>query len=157
MDIEIWTVGKANASYIQEGIDEYFKKTKPYINIKLEILQLPRKMATQDRDRAISLEGEMILNRLQSHHYLILLDERGKPYDSKQWANKFQQIMNEGTKTMVLLIGGAYGVSPKVKESARQMWSLSPLVFPHQLVRLIVAEQIYRAYSILNNSPYHHT
>lgn len=157
MDIEIWTVGKANASYIQEGIDEYFKKTKPYINIKLEILQLPRKMATQDRDRAISLEGEMILNRLQSHHYLILLDERGKLYDSKQWANKFQQIMNEGIKTMVLLIGGAYGVSPKVKEAARQMWSLSPLVFPHQLVRLIVAEQIYRAYSILNNSPYHHT
>lgn len=157
MDIEIWSVGKASDSFIQEGIDYYFKKTKPYINIKLEVLQLPRKMATQDSERAMLQEGEMILSRLQPHHYLIVFDERGKQYDSIQWSKKFQQIMNEGTKTLVLLIGGAYGVSPKVKESARQIWSLSPLVFPHQLVRLILAEQVYRAYSILNNSPYHHS
>jgi len=64
--------------------------------------------------------------------------------------------MNMSTKSLVLLIGGAYGVSPAVRERAQQTWSLSKLVFPHQLVRLIVAEQVYRAFSILNNSPYHH-
>ena len=66
-------------------------------------------------------------------------------------------MMNQGVKTVVLLIGGAYGVSDKVRTEAKQVWSLSNLVFPHQLVRLMLAEQVYRAFSILNNSPYHHS
>jgi 23S rRNA (pseudouridine1915-N3)-methyltransferase len=73
-----------------------------------------------------------------------------------KWSQQFQNLMNQGTKTLVILIGGAFGVSDAVKEKAKQTWSLSPLVFPHQMVRLIVAEQVYRAFSILNHSPYHH-
>ena len=76
---------------------------------------------------------------------------------SPQRAQEFQQLMNQGTKTLVILIGGAYGVSEQVKRQAKQVWSLSSLVFPHQLVRLILAEQVYRAFSIINNSPYHHS
>ena len=157
MQIEIWSVGKENDAFINVGLLHYFKKTKPYINISLELIQLPKKAATTDINRTKQLEEEAILKRLNPHHYLILLDERGKLLTSPQWAEQFQQLMNMGTKTVVLLIGGAYGVSDNVMKKAKQKWSLSKLVFPHQLVRLILAEQVYRALSILHNSPYHHS
>jgi 23S rRNA (pseudouridine1915-N3)-methyltransferase len=102
------------------------------------------------------VEEELVLKRLTANHYLVLLDERGKLLNSVQWSQQMQQFMNQGVKTLVILIGGAFGVSDAVKSRAKQTWSLSGLVFPHQLVRLIVAEQVYRSFSILNNSPYHH-
>lgn len=156
MHIEIWSVGKANESFIEVGMQYYFGKTKPYNSIELVLLQLPKKMQTTDITRTKLLEEELILKRLQPNHYLILLDERGKSLDSVQWSNQFQNLMNQGVKTLVLLIGGAFGVSDAVRAQAKQTWSLSLLVFPHQMVRLIVAEQVYRSFSILNNTPYHH-
>lgn len=157
MNIEIWSVGKENESFIADGLTYYFQKTRPYTNVDLVILQLPKKAATTDIEKTKLQEEELILKKLQSNHYLILLDERGKQLNSIQWSQQFQQLMNMGTKTLVLLIGGAFGVTENVRKQARQVWSLSPLVFPHQMVRLILAEQVYRAYSILNNSPYHHS
>ena len=157
MHIEIWSVGKENESFIDVGLQYYFQKTKPYNSIELCILQTPKKLATTDVERAKQVEEELILKRLTPNHYLLLLDERGKQLSSIQWSQQFQQMMNQGVKTLVLLIGGAYGVSDNVKAKAKQVWSLSPLVFPHQLVRLILAEQVYRSFSILNNSPYHHS
>lgn len=157
MHIEIWTIGKDNEPFIEEGIRYYFKKTQPWNTIELVILQTPKKAATTDIARTRLQEEELLLKKLQPHHYLILLDERGKHLDSPQWAQHMQQCMNQGTKTLVLLIGGAYGVTDGIRSKAKQCWSLSTLVFPHQLVRLIAAEQVYRAFSILNNSPYHHS
>lgn len=157
MNVEIWSLGRESEPFIQEGLDYYFKKTKPYNPVELVVLTPSAKTATTDIERTKLAEEELILKRLQPKHQLILLDEKGKLLTSPQWAHQFQQQMNAGTKTLVLLIGGAYGVSDKVRNAARQVWSLSPLVFPHQLVRLIVAEQVYRAFSILNNSPYHHS
>jgi 23S rRNA (pseudouridine1915-N3)-methyltransferase len=157
MHIEIWSVGKENERFIEDGMQYYFQKTKPYNSIELHTLQLPKKLATTDAERGKLLEEEMILKRLQPHHYLVLLDERGKLLTSPQWAQQFQQQMNQGTKTLVILIGGAFGVTEGIRKQARQVWSLSSLVFPHQLVRLMVAEQVYRAFSILHNSPYHHS
>ncbi len=157
MQVEIWSVGKENESFIDEGLKYYFQKTRPYNPVDLVLLQLPKKLATTDADKAKLLEEEMILKKLQPHHYLVLLDERGKLLTSPQWAQQFQQMMNMGTKTLVILIGGAFGVTDNIRRQARQVWSLSHLVFPHQLVRLMVAEQVYRAFSILNNSPYHHS
>jgi 23S rRNA (pseudouridine1915-N3)-methyltransferase len=156
MNIEIWSLGKPNDKFIEEGIQYYFQKTKPWNPIELVILQLPKKALTSDVSRTKQLEEEMILKKLQSNHYLILLDERGKQLNSIQWSQQFQQCMNQGVKTLVILIGGAFGVTDAVKNAAKQTWSLSSLVFPHQMVRLIVAEQVYRAFSILNHSPYHH-
>ncbi len=156
MNVEIWSLGKENDSFIDEGIKYYFNKTMPYNTISLIVLQTNKKNATTDVARMKLQEEELILKKLQSSHYLILLDERGKSLSSVQWAAQIQQCMNASVKTLVLLIGGAYGVTETIKQRASQCWSLSPLVFPHQLVRLIVAEQIYRAFSILNNSPYHH-
>lgn len=157
MHIEIWSVGRENESFIQEGLNYYFTKTKPYNTIDLQILQLPKKALTTDTERTKLLEEELILKKLKPNHYLVLLDERGKQFNSVQWSQQFQQMMNQGVKTCVLLIGGAFGVTEAVRKQAKQTWSLSSLVFPHQLVRLIVAEQVYRAFSILNNSPYHHS
>lgn len=156
MHIEIWSLGKPSSDFIDAGTSLYLQKTKPWATVEMHVLQMPKKWASADAVRSKSLEEEMILKRLQPHHYLILLDERGKPWNSVQWSMQLQQCMNQGVKTLVLLIGGAFGVTEKVRSMARQTWSLSNLVFPHQLVRLIVAEQIYRGFSILNNSPYHH-
>ncbi len=157
MDIEIWSIGKENEPFIEDGIQYYFKKTRPYNPVQLVTLQLPKKLATTDVELSKQREEELVLKKLQPHHYLVLLDERGKQLTSPQWAKQFQQCMNNGVKTLVILIGGAYGVSDKLQKEAKQVWSLSQLVFPHQLVRLIVAEQVYRAFSILHNSPYHHS
>lgn len=156
MHIQVWSIGKENESFIDEGLKHYFQKTKPWNTVELVILQTPKKAATADPQKAKLMEEELVLGKLQSQHYLVLLDERGKMLDSIQWSKQFQQCMNQGVKTMVILIGGAFGVTDKIRQRADQCWSLSNLVFPHQLVRLIVAEQVYRAFSILNNSPYHH-
>lgn len=157
MNIEIWSIGKENDGYIEDGIKHYFQKIKPYNPIELVIMQLPKKAATTDVERTKKQEEELILKRLQAQHYLVLMDERGKMLTSPQWAQQFQQMMNQGTKTLVILIGGAFGVTDEVRKQAKQVWSLSSLVFPHQLVRLILAEQVYRTFSILNNTPYHHS
>ena len=156
MNIEIWSAGKENEPFIEDGMNYYFQKTKPYNPVTLVVLQTPKKNATADIERTKLMEEKMILKKLTPQHYLILLDERGKLLNSIQWPQQFQQCMNQGVKTLVLLIGGAFGVTDTVRKRANQCWSLSHLVFPHQLVRLIVAEQVYRSFSILNNSPYHH-
>lgn len=154
MNIEIWSLGKQNESFIQEGISYYFKKIKPYLPISLEIIT-PKK-TFNDIAATKKYEEELVLKKLHSHHQLILLDEQGKKLNSPGWAHSLQQCMNTGTKTLVLLVGGAYGVSDTLRATAREVWSLSDLVFPHQLVRLITAEQIYRALAIIHRLPYHH-
>ncbi len=156
MHIEIWSLGREHEPFIEEGIRHYFRKAKPWITTELVLLRATGKNTATDIHHIKQQEEALVLKRLQPHHHLILLDERGKLLDSPGWAQQFQQCMNQSVKTLVLLIGGAYGVSDNIRKQAKQIWSLSHLVFPHQLVRLILAEQIYRAYSILNHSPYHH-
>ena len=98
----------------------------------------------------------MILQLLQKEDYLIVLEERGKQLSSEGLASFIQSRANESTKNIVFLVGGAFGVSEAVIQRSNFKWSLSQLVFPHQLVRLILAEQVYRACSILRNEKYHH-
>jgi 23S rRNA (pseudouridine1915-N3)-methyltransferase len=156
MVIEIWSIGKANEAHMEPAIAHYLQKVRPWCKVELIVLPPPNKGSLPSPEATLQAEEALILKRLQSHHYLILLDERGKLLSSPEWASSFQGLMNTSTKTCVLLIGGAYGVSETIRKRADKVWSLSKLVFPHQLVRLIVAEQVYRAFSILNNSPYHH-
>src|ERR1043165_2066368 len=156
MIIEIWSVGKANEGHMEPAIGHYLQKVRPWCQVELVILPPPKKGVLPTAEASLNAEEGVILKRLQTHHHLILLDERGKQLSSPEWAANFQQLMNGSTKTLVLLIGGAYGVSEAVRKRADKTWSLSRLVFSHQLVGLIVAEQVYRAFSILNNSPYHH-
>ena len=102
-------------------------------------------------------EGEMIIGFLQKEDYLVLPDECGKQITSEELAGFIQARANESIKNIVFLIGGAYGVSDALKKRANFKWSLSKLVFPHQLVRLILTEQVYRACSINRNEKYHHS
>src|SRR5690606_30898281 len=99
MDIEIWSIGKENEPFIEDGVQYYFKKTRPYNPVQLVTLQLPKKLATTDVELAKQREEELVLKKLQPHHYLVLLDERRKQLDSPQWARQFQQCMNNGVKT----------------------------------------------------------
>lgn len=154
MKIEIWSIGKASDAYINEGINNYFNKIKPYCPISLEIFQT--KKTYSDPIVQKQQEEEMILKKLQPQHTLVLLDEKGKILNSPQVAQLIQDKMNHSSKILVFLIGGAFGVTDTVYAKAQNVWSLSNLVFPHQLVRLMLSEQIYRAYAILNNLPYHH-
>jgi 23S rRNA (pseudouridine1915-N3)-methyltransferase len=156
MKIQFWSVGKNNESFVDEGIKLFTKRISNYYHVDWQIISTPKNAAVLSDVDLKQKEGETILNLLKKEDYLILLDERGKTLTSEGVANFIQQRANESEKQLVFLIGGAFGVSKAVFERADYVWSLSPLVFPHQLVRLILAEQIYRACSINRNEKYHH-
>jgi 23S rRNA (pseudouridine1915-N3)-methyltransferase len=156
MKIQFWSVGKNNESFVDEGIKLFTKRISNYYPVDWQIISTPKNAAVLSDVDLKQKEGEAILNLLKKEDYLILLDERGKTLTSEGLASFIQQRANESEKQLVFLIGGAFGVSKAVFERADYMWSLSPLVFPHQLVRLILAEQIYRACSINRNEKYHH-
>lgn len=157
MKFQFWTIGKNHESYVKEGIELFTKRISNYYPVEWNIISTPKNAASLSEKDLKKKEGEIIINLLQKDDYLVLLDERGKMPDSEELAGFIQTRANEGTKTMLFLIGGAFGVSEEVKKRANYQWALSKLVFPHQLVRLILAEQIYRACSINRNEKYHHS
>ena len=156
MKIQICSVGKTHETYIEEGIAIFCNRINHYFPISWQILSPPKQAANMDATILKEEEGKKILEFLQPTDKLILLDERGKNLHSPELANLLQQHADQGTKNLVFLIGGAYGVSDAVKKRADFCWSLSNLVFPHMLVRLILAEQLYRACTIMRNEKYHH-
>lgn len=151
MAIKIIAVGKKHEAWVSDGIERYQSRLKkPY---DTEWVLLPHS-ALQDI-RAREDESERILSRLNDREFVILLDEIGDEVGSPQLSRLLDSTFTAG-RTIVLIIGGAYGVDDHVRQRADFVWSLSPLVFPHQLVRLILAEQLYRAQQIAAGHPYHH-
>ena len=157
MKISFWSVGKANEPYIKQGVEEFTKRITRYFKADWSIIPVPKNAATMSEMDLKKKEGEIIIEWLNKDDYLLVLDERGKQMSSEGLANFIQARANESTKQLVFLIGGAYGIDEAVLKRADYTWSLSPLVFPHQLVRLILAEQVYRACTILRNEKYHHS
>jgi 23S rRNA (pseudouridine1915-N3)-methyltransferase len=157
MKFQFWSVGKNHEPYVKEGIELFTKRISNYYSVEWKILPVPRNTAMLSEMDLKKKEGEMITGFLQKDDHLVLLDERGKQFTSEELAGFIQCRANESTRSLVFLIGGAYGVSEAVKKRANFQWSLSKLVFPHQLVRLILAEQVYRACSINRNEKYHHS
>ena len=157
MKFQFWTIGKNHEPFVKEGIELFTKRISNYYPVEWNILPTPKNAASLSEIDLKKKEGEIIINLLQKDDYLILLEETGKQFSSEGLAEFIQQRANESTKSIVFLIGGAYGVSEAVKKRANFQWSLSKLVFPHQLVRLLLAEQIYRACSINRNEKYHHS
>ncbi len=156
MKFQFCSVGKAHEAYIKEGVELFTKRISHYYPVEWNIIPTPKNTAMLSEPDLKKKEGETILNFLQKDDYLVLLDERGKQMKSEELANFIQQRANESTKKIVFLIGGAFGISDEVAKRANYKWSLSPLVFPHQLVRLILAEQVYRSCTINKNEKYHH-
>ncbi len=149
--LRIIAVGKKHEAWVWEGIERYEKRLKkPY---DTEWVFLPHSMF--EADRARQEESERILARLRDDDVVILLDERGKNIDSPALSSLIEDEISRG-KQIVVIIGGAYGVDETIHRRANFIWSLSKLVFPHQLVRLILIEQLYRAQEIARGGGYHH-
>ena len=156
MKIHFWSIGKEHDGYVKSGIEIFTKRISHYFSIQWKLIPPVKNAATLSTSDVKRNESEIILNLLDTKDVLILLDENGKQFSSTELAEFIQQNTNQSTKNLVFLIGGAFGVDEPIKQRANYIWSLSKLVFPHQLVRLILTEQIYRACTIIRNEKYHH-
>ena len=151
MAIKIIAVGKKHEAWAEDGIKRYEKRLRRPFDASWSLLA----HSAKDGDTAREDESERLLSRIKDNEYVVLLDERGKLLSSPQLAAMLATPLERST-SVVLVIGGAYGVNDAVRARADVVWSLSPLVFPHQLVRLLVVEQLYRAQEIFSGRPYHH-
>jgi 23S rRNA (pseudouridine1915-N3)-methyltransferase len=156
MKISFWSIGKTNEHYIKEGVEEFTRRTSKYFKAGWTIIPVPKNAGLLSEMDLKKKEGETILEWLNRDDYLVALDGKGKQLSSEGLAGFIQARANESIKNIVFLIGGVYGIDDAVLKRANYKWSLSELTFPHQLVRLILAEQVYRACTIMKNEKYHH-
>jgi 23S rRNA (pseudouridine1915-N3)-methyltransferase len=156
MKLQFWSIGKPHEAYIKPGVDDFTARVNKYFPADWMIIPPPKNAAVLKDTELKKQEGKAVLALLQKDDVLVLLDERGKQFTSPEVAQLIQQQANESAKKTVFLIGGAFGVDDELRKRANITWSLSKLVFPHMLVRLILAEQVYRACTILRNEKYHH-
>ena len=156
MKLQFWAIGKNNEPYIKTGVEEFTQRINKYYKAEWNIIPVPKNSGMLSEMDLKKREGETILEWLGNDDYLVALDERGKQFSSEKLAAFIQARANESTKKLIFLIGGAFGLDEAVLKRANYKWSLSELTFPHQLVRLILAEQIYRACTIIKNEKYHH-
>ncbi|MEZ5035026.1 MAG: 23S rRNA (pseudouridine(1915)-N(3))-methyltransferase RlmH [Chitinophagaceae bacterium] len=156
MKISFRSVGKSNEAYVKDGISDFTKRIGRYFPVEWKFYPVPKNSQHLPTEGQKKKEAEMILSTIHPDDFLVVLDENGKQFNSVALAEFLQARANESRKQVIFLIGGAFGVADAVLQRADFTWSLSKLVFPHQLVRLILAEQVYRACTILNNEKYHH-
>jgi 23S rRNA (pseudouridine1915-N3)-methyltransferase len=156
MKVSLWSIGKAHDSYVKEGINEFTKRISKYFPVEWTIIPVPKNAGMMSEMDLKKKEGEIVLDWLKAEDYLIALDEHGKEMSSEGLSQFLEQRAMDSTKNLVFLIGGAFGLDEQVLRKAKIKWSLSQLTFPHQMVRLILAEQIYRACTILHHEKYHH-
>lgn len=150
------SVGKEDQVPLKEGIEDYTRRIGYYYPVDWKIIAPPKTKTAISEKELKTKEATLILQNIKKDDYLVALDEKGTMLSSVKLASMIQHKANESVKQMVFLIGGAFGLDGSVLDRANFTWSLSPLTFPHQLVRLILTEQIYRACTILRNEKYHH-
>lgn len=156
MQIKLLAVGKTDHASIQQLVEEYAKRLGHYVKFDLEILPDIKNAKSLSEPVQKEKEGELILKKVQVSDELILLDENGKQFSSVEFSQFLQKKMNSGLKQLIFVIGGPYGFSEAVYQRANGKVSLSKMTFSHQMVRVFFIEQLYRAYTILRNEPYHH-
>ena len=156
MTIKLLAIGKTDSKELQQLIEDYQKRLGFYVKFEFEIIPDLKNSKNLTEDQQKQKEGELILGKLNATDILILLDENGKQLDSVSFSDYLQKHMNSGIKQLVFVIGGPYGFSDEVYNKAHGKLSLSKMTFSHQMVRLFVIEQLYRAFTILRNEPYHH-
>ena len=157
MKIELLLIGKTSYPYISEGMDVYGKRLAKYFPFSVEILESPKQWSNLPPEQLKEKEGEMVLKRLTTDDFLVMLDEKGKEFTSEQFAAQMEKWLNQSKKRMVFLVGGAFGFSPAMYARADAKLALSKMTFSHQMIRIFVLEQIYRGMSILHNEPYHNS
>ena len=156
MKIKLLCIGKTDAKNLQTLIDVYQNRLKHYINFQIEIIPDIKNVKKLSKLQQKEKEGTLILSKLKSTDQLVLLDDKGTTYSSVEFSKHLQKKMNSGIKQWVLVIGGPYGFSEAVYKKSSGKISLSKMTFSHQMIRLFAIEQIYRAFTILKNEPYHH-
>lgn len=156
MQIKLLALGKTDHTSIQKLVEEYVKRLGHYVKFDLETIPDIKNAKSLSESVQKEKEGELILKKVQASDELILLDENGKQYSSVEFSQFLQKKMNSGLKQLIFVIGGPYGFSEAVYQRANGKISLSKMTFSHQMVRVFFIEQLYRAYTILRNEPYHH-
>ena len=156
MKIQFWSIGKNHESYVKDGIEDFTKRIAKYFPVEWNIIPVPKNAGMMSEMDLKKKEGEMIMEWLGKDDYFVALDEHGKEMSSQKLADFLQSRANDSVKSLVFVIGGAFGLDEAVLEKANYKLSLSKLTFPHQLARLILAEQVYRACTIIRNEKYHH-
>ena len=154
MYIRMIAVGTKMPRWVEQGIDEYVKRLPPELKFELREIPLGKRGKGADIQRAIHAEGQLMLAAIGQHDRVIALDVKGKPWSTEQLAVELQHWQREGDN-ISLLVGGPDGLAPDCLQRAQQRWSLSALTLPHPIVRVILAEQLYRAWTINTNHPYH--
>ena len=158
MNFTIITIGKLKESYLRAGVAEYVKRLQPYSKvtiIELNEEHMPDHPSLAEKEQTLEREGERLLKQVRTTTYLIVLDVQGMPIASEELAAQFDQLGLSGQSDITFIIGGAFGLSPAVRQAAKKRVSFSRLTFTHQMVRLILVEQIYRAIKIQRREPYH--
>ena len=156
MKIALIVIGKTDAGYFVEAINEYKNRLVHYIPFEMEVIPDIKNVKNLSESQQKEKEGELILKALLPGDVVVLLDEHGKEFRSVEFANWIERKMHTVNKRLVFIIGGPYGFAPKIYDVIQEKISLSKMTFSHQMIRLIFVEQLYRAMTILNNGPYHH-
>jgi len=155
MNIKIIAVGKIREKYIKIGIDEFVKRIQPYSSLQIIEISSENIYSDSNIDKILDIEAEKILKHVGENSFFIAMDIKGKQLSSEDFAAKIKDISLSGINQVVFAIGGAEGLSEKVKNRADFALSLSSMTFVHQMARFFLLEQIYRAFKIINNEPYH--
>lgn len=156
MKISLFVVGKTNHNYLSPGIDDYTKRINHYIPFNIQYIADAKNTKNLSQAQQKQAEGQNLLNAFDKSDYVVLLDERGKEFTSKDFSSLIEKKMQTVAKRLVFVVGGPYGFSEDVYQRANEKISLSKMTFPHDLIRLIFTEQLYRSFTIMNNEPYHH-
>lgn len=156
MKITLLVVGKTSIEYLQSGIEIYQNRIKRYVNFQMEVIPALKNTKNLSEDEIKAKEGELILSKILPGEFVVLLDEKGKELSSIDFSSLISGKMLSGLKNLVFVIGGAYGFSPSIYTRFPERLRISSMTFSHQIIRLIFLEQLYRAFTILNNEPYHH-
>lgn len=155
MKISFLTVGKTTFPFVKEGVDIFIKRIKHYTTFEyIEIPEL-KNTSSLSKEQIKEKEGDLILKHLRNTDKVILLDERGRSFTSIEWSKEIGREIISGTKSIVFIVGGAYGFSQSVYDRADGKLSLSSMTFSHQIIRLFFIEQLYRAFTIIKGEPYH--
>ena len=156
MKITLTVIGKTEVGYVRQGIDEYVKRLQHYVQFDICYISDVKGTRNMSEAQQKVAEGRALLASLESSDHVVLLDEHGTERTSMDFSQWLQRRMASGSKRLVLVVGGPYGFSQEVYDRANEKVSLSKMTFPHELVRLIFVEQLYRAFTILRHEPYHH-
>jgi 23S rRNA (pseudouridine1915-N3)-methyltransferase len=155
MKLTLLNVGKTESVYLEKLIEDYSVRINRFIPFQQDFTLPPKNISRLKPDEVKKTEGELLLKKLESYDYVILLDEKGKQFSSATFAQYLQKTFNAAPKKIAFVTGGAYGFAPAVYNRSNDMISLSAMTTTHQLVRLYFTEQLYRAFTIISNHPYH--